>query len=275
MADRDIEHAAELAIAGGACNWSTRMDKLLCVFAASVFLCNSTHDKFVDDDYYELILSHNYRASSWFGESFGETGVENSDDPNANTYSIIGLFDDYQRELLLHWVPWKDLGFYRFKLVYTNVDASVDTLEWSQVSWLTDSSIRDADLYRVANDSNADCRFNGLGKSSMQSLDGSVGVFLDGDGDGNCSNSATVGVFSNRSTSDYIDIGRGRPAFSGNFAMVVKLYVLRPRGVVSVTGCDGWDIWSPASMYLKIVGTKASTRFVLGMCILVGGYKRI
>ena len=73
------------------------------------------------DDGYVLIAQHQNASKSLFNVTVSSTGVENADDPDSNTYCIIGsinsstyLFDD---------------GYYWLKLIYRYSDGTNDTLE--------------------------------------------------------------------------------------------------------------------------------------------------
>ena len=73
---------------------------------------------------YRLIL--NAKSDSYFTDPL----LENSNDPNANTYSIIGTIN----ETLSHWRATDNK--YEFKLVYGYEDGSFDELIWKQSSWI-------------------------------------------------------------------------------------------------------------------------------------------
>eukprot|EP01083_Nonionella_stella_P148962 472448_1 len=78
---------------------------------------------------YELILRHKDTRQGYFARDILTTGVENVNNPEANTYSIIGNINpnDYV----------DNDGYYRLKTIYGNVDGSTTILEWKQTSWIT------------------------------------------------------------------------------------------------------------------------------------------
>ncbi len=99
-------------------------------------------------------------ANGYFSADVVTTGIENELDPDANTYCIIGAIDpaDYL---------FAD-GYYSLKLMYWYDDGTSDTLEWTQTSWITESTITGADLSSITTDLyiNEGCReFFGLGLS--------------------------------------------------------------------------------------------------------------
>ena len=107
-------------------------------------------------------------ADGYFSSDVITTGIENADDPEANTYCIIGALDE--SEYL------QNGGYYDLKLIYKYSDGTEDVLEWTQTSWLTESSVTGANLTKIV-DSEADNnwkRFRGLALSprSMTYLDG-------------------------------------------------------------------------------------------------------
>lgn len=106
-----------------------------------------------------------------FSSDVNVTGVENAGDPSANTYCIIGLVDSDKYRF--------DEGYYWLRLIYRYDDGTSDELEWSQTSWITESTITGAELFGVSDDSDfADTRrFKGLGLSSKSN------TYLDGNGD--------------------------------------------------------------------------------------------
>ena len=114
-------------------------------------------------------------ANGYFSSNVLATGLENEDDPSANTYCIIGALDtsDYLQFD----------GYYDLKLIYKYSDGTEDVLEWTQTSWLTESSVTGADLTKIVDSfSHVDqVRFRGLALSSA------LVTYLDGSGadDGN------------------------------------------------------------------------------------------
>merc|ERR1719211_510347 len=116
-----------------------------------------------------LILDHKDATQGVFAPSILSSGLENEDDPSANTYSIIGNIDENESR--------DDNGRFHFKLVFTYFDGSVDTLVWSQESWITDTTIVGADLSAISDDKakGTGSGFYGLARSSNSKsyLDGS------------------------------------------------------------------------------------------------------
>ena len=127
--------------------------------------------RFIDSVNFVLIERHRDVSNGYFSTNVLTTGLENEDDPSANTYCIIGALNssDY---LQLD-------GSYSLKLIYKYSDGTEHVLEWTQTSWLTDSSVTGADLSNIV-DANAGVsgkRFRGLALSSSSS------TYLDGNGD--------------------------------------------------------------------------------------------
>ena len=123
------------------------------------------------DDGYLLILQHRNASAGKFNITLTSTGLENVNDPDANTYSIIGGLDpdNYRFD-----------GAYWFRLIYDYDDGSNTTLEWSQTSWLNETNITGANLYNVPNQTaitNPEAVFKGMGKSILPTY-----AYLDGDG---------------------------------------------------------------------------------------------
>ena len=124
-----------------------------------------------DDDGFVLIERHRDVANGYFSSDVLSAGVENDDDPDANTYCIIGALNQslYQQEG----------GYYELKLIYKYSDYTRDVLEWTQTSWITESSITGANLSKI-DDSSADDdgqRFRGLAFAAKEK------TYLDGNGD--------------------------------------------------------------------------------------------
>ena len=123
------------------------------------------------EDGFVLLQHHKNVADGYFSSDVLVSGVENADNPSANTYSIIGSVDpaDYQFEG----------GYYWLKLIYLNTDGTNATLEWTQTSWITADDITGADLFGVEDDyaDNAGAGFYGLALSS------SGDSYLDGTAD--------------------------------------------------------------------------------------------
>ena len=122
------------------------------------------------DGSYLLIAQHKNVSNGYFSTDVQSTGIENADDPTANTYCIIGQIDSTEYRY--------DDGYFALKLIYRNFDGTDTILEWTQTSWITESTITGADLSGVS-DSNsmyAYYAFYGLGLSSSSE------TYLDGNG---------------------------------------------------------------------------------------------
>ena len=117
--------------------------------------------------------------NGYFSTELKTTGLENPNDPSANTYSIIGWFnnntalrnrykDEYQR--------------YKLKLFYNNIDSTTSELIWTQTSWIADANITDANLSLITDQTSVSTshRFYGLGLSSRSEtyLDGTAGFHI-------------------------------------------------------------------------------------------------
>ena len=123
-----------------------------------------------DDDGYVLIERHLNVADGYFSSDVVTTGIENADNPDANTYCIIGALDE--SEYL------QNGGYYDLKLIYKYSDGSEDVLEWTQTSWLTESSVVGADLSNIVDAKAGDggAKFRGLALSPRTQ------TYLDGNG---------------------------------------------------------------------------------------------
>ena len=124
-----------------------------------------------DQSSFELILNHKNVSNGLFNSSLLTTGLENENNPSANTYSIIGKFNATIRE------QYKgEDGKYLFKLIYHYDSYPDDILIWKQSSWLTEPNITGADLYRIPNQSpfGSGAEFHGLG------LNPDTNSYLDG-----------------------------------------------------------------------------------------------
>ena len=124
------------------------------------------------EGWWELILDHKEVNDGYFSLSLKTTGLENEDDPSANTYSIIGNFDVSLRS------QYQNVnGGYNFLLVYKYSNRSTDKLYWSQTSWITASTVTGADLSQIPDQSGktASRQFVGLSLSSNSQtyIDGS------------------------------------------------------------------------------------------------------
>lgn len=118
-----------------------------------------------------MILRHRNQSVGYFNESLLSTGLENINDPDANTYSIIGGIDPNDYIF--------DEGVYWFILSYGYHDGSNITIKWKQTSWITNSTITGVDLYDVPSQAgmSAGAEFRGLGRPTISN------AYLDGDGD--------------------------------------------------------------------------------------------
>ena len=134
--------------------------------------------------------------------------MENADDPNSNTYCIVGSID--KTDYLF------DEGKYWFRLIYGYSDGSNVTIEWTQESWLTESTITGFDGYGVPNQNGAQTgsTFLGLGLCSTTS------AYLDGDAYSSGSWWNAVGATTAH--------GGGIPAFNETIAKSSWLYVRIP-----------------------------------------------
>ena len=126
-----------------------------------------------DDDGFQMIESHLDVADGYFSTDVLTTGLENAYDPSANTYSIIGALESSDYVQID--------GNYDLKLIYKYSDGTEDVLEWSQSSWITDSSVVGADLSKITSETVTGCdKFEGLGRSD------DTHSYLDGNADGGC-----------------------------------------------------------------------------------------
>ena len=82
----------------------------------------------------ELILRHKDVREGYFSVSLSTSGLENEQDPDSNTFSVVGsLNTDYLRQ---------PDGKWQFKLVnINNFGETVDEMIWRQSSWLTEGVI--------------------------------------------------------------------------------------------------------------------------------------
>ena len=133
-------------------------------------------------DNYELILDHKNVTNGFFSTSLGITGLENENDPTANTYSIIGEFTN---DTTLRNLYKDENGKCQFKLIYrysSGNNDTIDTLIWKQSSWITDSTITDSEMISLPscyNGCDGNIAFQGLGLSDLPStwyLDGNGGI---------------------------------------------------------------------------------------------------
>lgn len=145
-------------------------------------------------------------SDGFFSSSVVTTGIENADNPEANTYSIIGMIDPSNFVY--------DDGYYWLELQYHHVGGSNDILTWTQTSWITESTIVGADLFGVSN-TETDCRvFEGLGLSSSTN-----DAYLDGNGADTCWWNAVASIVAS---------GDGFPGHNGKTAVSSSLYLRRP-----------------------------------------------
>eukprot|EP01084_Bolivina_argentea_P227889 384970_1 len=159
---------------------------------------------------YELILNLKDATQGLFSADLKNYGLENQNNPTANSYSVIGLFDAIKQQ------QYRDTtDKYSFELIFKYSDGRIDVLKWKQESWITNSTITGADLYNIPGDACADdCNFEGLGLSTNGCS------YLDGDGRSNVNWYNAVG------SNCYFN--GGVPAFNGQTAISQSLYILNP-----------------------------------------------
>ena len=121
-----------------------------------------------------LLMRHENATNGYFSQSVVSTGIENPENPSANTYCIIGSVDPAMFEL-----AYLD-GWYELELIYDYANADRDVLRWSQSSWINEAVASvEADLSAINDSYHVDGGggFDGLAKSSDNStyLDGSPG----------------------------------------------------------------------------------------------------
>jgi len=183
-----------------------------------------------DDDGYMLIERHLDVADGYFSSEGANSGIENADDPYANTYSIIGSLDESKYLL--------NGQYYAFKLIYEytpgRYDITEDVLEWTQTSWLTESSVTGADLSNI-DDSKADNpkqAFAGLAKSS------NAYTYLDGDSGTNNAWAHSV------VTTELSYISDGIVGHEDRFAYGQSLWVRLDTAHYVAQGRTSWPRWS-------------------------------
>ena len=167
---------------------------------------------------YEMIERHLNVTEGYFSSNVITTGVENANNPDANTYCIIGDLD------LAEYL--QNEGYYEFILIYKYSDGQEDVLEWTQTSWLTDGYVTGADLSKIT-DSYTDEDghwFRGLALSSTTGW-----TYLDGNG------KATGDWW--HAVASIKGYHGGIPAHEGKIAYSSELWV-RLRGMSSVHACD-------------------------------------
>eukprot|EP01084_Bolivina_argentea_P135966 239501_1 len=150
-------------------------------------------------------------SNGLFSSSITTTGIENENNPDANTYSIIGNLD-YRKYIKCH-------KKYFFKLIYRYTNYSNDVLIWSQTSWLNETNITGADLSAIPAEGAIDPRapFKGLGAANYESH-----TLLDGNG-------YTAGWWNSVGTKAlWCGTGAycGIPAFNEKVAYSASLYIL-------------------------------------------------
>ena len=145
-------------------------------------ILHQTYVEAEDTGYFELILNHRSVRDGYFHEPFRTTGLENQDDPTANTYSIIGKLNMTMRQ------KYKgEDNKYLFKLIWRYDSRPDYVIIWKQSSWLTEKIIIGADLFGVPEQdalpaTNANATFHGLGLNNNSYGFGSGSSYLDGDG---------------------------------------------------------------------------------------------
>eukprot|EP01084_Bolivina_argentea_P274143 467204_1 len=176
---------------------------------ADIILTNicvrTSNDGLSDLSEYELILNHKNVSNGLFSSSITTTGIENENNPEANTYSIIGKLD-YDK--------YKIDDKYFFKLIYRYTNYPNDVLIWSQTSWLNETNITGADLSFIPAEGAIDplASFKGLGASNFES-----NTLLDGNGDND---------WWHNSVGTLISWSGGIPAFNNKIAYSASLYIL-------------------------------------------------
>ena len=164
-------------------------------------------------DGFVILENHRNVSNGYFSSDVVISGVENADDPDANTYCIIGAVNasDYRF----------DGGYFWMKLIYRYNDGTQDILEWTQTSWITKNEITGADLFGVDEDETAIVgkRFRGLGISAHDKL-----AYLDGSGDQSWCYHAVASI-SNPVTQG---LQGGIPAHNGHFAYSSTLMIKKP-----------------------------------------------
>lgn len=160
-----------------------------------------------------MIQNHVHVENGYFAASVKDDGVENPDDLEANTYSIIGLID--------HSLFRFEDGHYKLRLHFIYNDATADILEWSQSSWISEVSSGDVNLSVHSQISNVDedQTFYGLTGSAV-----TTPSYLDGSGEGQhvwCISHAVCVTAGH-------DIDGGIPAHNGRVAVSQSLHIRMP-----------------------------------------------
>ena len=238
---------------------------------------------------YELILNHEDSTAGLFSDSIVNTGSENANDPNANTYrsvSMVALLSAFMVTFIIvlysiigqldaENVRNADGAFY-FKMQYSYPDGTHDVLYWSQTSWLTET---EAATGFVALDMPSTLpgltdgwhSFHGLARSVHSSGGGHTSKYLDGVGGNSAWNSVGAYVHDGISAEAF-------PAYNAKAATGVSLYVATygDAGVtdglpaISITACDGWTAESTTnSMTVMLRGVSQNTPFFQGLSLVV------
>eukprot|EP01084_Bolivina_argentea_P126701 224279_1 len=122
---------------------------------------------------YEL-LSHLLDFNNGlFDPTVRNTGLENENNISANTYCKIGTFDYTNPNYI------DSTGKYNFKLVFLNVNFSIDEIIWKQTSWITETIIVGFEPISMSDQSafiGTSKEFKGLAYSESSS------AYLDGNG---------------------------------------------------------------------------------------------
>eukprot|EP00484_Ammonia_sp_Unknown_P030836 CAMPEP_0197051846 /NCGR_PEP_ID=MMETSP1384-20130603/26406_1 /TAXON_ID=29189 /ORGANISM="Ammonia sp." /LENGTH=547 /DNA_ID=CAMNT_0042484457 /DNA_START=24 /DNA_END=1667 /DNA_ORIENTATION=- len=146
---------------------------------------------------YEMILNHIDYRNGLFSSNVRSTGLENENDPSANTYSIIGTFDEAKRS------QYRDAsGYYQFKLMFYHRNNITDTLIWKQTSWITEPTITGFSAISATGNDNTVFDLTEYGSFyDFQGLGLNVGshqqyTYLDGSGDASSSYYQTAGLIS-------------------------------------------------------------------------------
>ena len=163
---------------------------------------------------YELILHQGPPSIVFPNRSAAYSYNEN--DPNADLYSIIGSFNDNQAKLDSY---RNNNSEFQFKLLQQYPDGSSTLLEWRQTNWLNQANITGADLFNIPANNDPERLFRGLGLNNIE-YQGQVWSIADGNGDRDYKFWNSVG--------EYVFYGpNGIPAFNGQIANAVSLYILK------------------------------------------------
>eukprot|EP01083_Nonionella_stella_P204809 746343_1 len=116
-----------------------------------------------------LILRLKNIADGLFSTELRNTGLENEDNEDANTYSVIGNVNHEELR--------DSDGKYKFKLIFVNKYGEMDQLIWKQSSWLTETIITGFEPISVPDMAYSRAVFRGLGLSDYPDHS-----YLDGNG---------------------------------------------------------------------------------------------